>query len=219
MDVSDACTASCSTREVEFAPTAVPGTSGVRPRPWVDTVTDGRWHSNVTTSAEDALACLAQVGVTGCDYESPVEAVESLVRRARDPEAAEFGFFRDEAFLLVIVITDEDDCSMRDTSILDPGSPFRPPGAETSRAPSAVCFRAGMTCDPGESGFWDCVPVDRTPEGDVGSPEEAVLTPPAALLDALASGIRDVFERAIHVAPIRFVANRRCGIGRQDKCG
>jgi hypothetical protein len=59
-----------------------------------------------------AFSCIAQLGPDGCGYEQSLEAMY----RALDP-AVNPGFIRDDAALAVLFITDEDDCSARDTSL------------------------------------------------------------------------------------------------------
>ena len=60
------------------------------------------------------LSCIAQVGTKGCGFESPLEAIKRALD-GRHPENA--GFLRPGAFLAVVVLTDEDDCSARDPAL------------------------------------------------------------------------------------------------------
>ncbi|MCU0663372.1 MAG: hypothetical protein MUC50_13730 [Myxococcota bacterium] len=57
-------------------------------------------------------ACLAQVGTTGCGFEQQLEA--SLVTLAHHPELV-----RDNALLAVIVVSDEEDCSVADNGLFE----------------------------------------------------------------------------------------------------
>jgi hypothetical protein len=58
--------------------------------------------------------CIAQLGTKGCGLEQHLEAM----RRALDGRNP--GFLRDDAFLAVVVIADEDDCSAKDFDLFDP---------------------------------------------------------------------------------------------------
>jgi hypothetical protein len=69
---------------------------------------DGTRSVNYTGSLSAALSCISQVGVKGCGLESPLEAMKRALD-GRHPENA--GFVRAGAFLAVVILTDEDDCS------------------------------------------------------------------------------------------------------------
>jgi hypothetical protein len=61
-----------------------------------------------------ALPCIAELGVNGCGFEAPLEAM----KRALDgSNPANAGFVRDGAFLAIVILTDEDDCSVKDPSL------------------------------------------------------------------------------------------------------
>jgi hypothetical protein len=62
-------------------------------------------------SLADAFACIAAVGDQGCGFEQQL----SSVRHALDPALAppeNAGFLRSDAFLAVVLVTNEDDCSV-----------------------------------------------------------------------------------------------------------
>jgi len=85
---------------------------------------------------KDALACTAQVGDTGCGFEAPLEAMKRALDGSR-PENA--GFLRRGAFLAVVVLTDEDDCSA------DPQL-FQLPEAVVGKG-DLRCAQTGYRCD------------------------------------------------------------------------
>lgn len=100
---------------------------------------------------KQAFSCIARLGTEGCGYEHPLEAA----RRALDGKTNP-GFVREKAFLAVVFITDEDDCSaQRPAQLFDPQQPdpfgFR-------------CFQHGVRCnidDPTKPGpRKDCRPRD-----------------------------------------------------------
>jgi len=85
-----------------------------------------------TSDAERFVAdfsCVSQVGTEGCGIEQPLEAALKALtpstsditflngRGRRDRENA--GFVRDDAILAVVIVTDEDDCSVADPALYD----------------------------------------------------------------------------------------------------
>ena len=90
---------------------------------------------------EDQLACMAQLGTAGCEFEQPLESM----RRALSNQVENAGFLRDDAVLAVIFVGDEDDCSARDRGLFDPTQDeVDAPLGELS---SFRCFEFGTTCD------------------------------------------------------------------------
>jgi hypothetical protein len=82
---------------------------------------------------------MASIGATGCGFEQHLHAMH----RALDNNPANAGFIRQDAFLAVIFLADEDDCSMSDVALLGPdGGPLGP-------QQSFRCTRFGVTCDVG----------------------------------------------------------------------
>jgi len=71
--------------------------------------------------------CMALLGDGGCGFESQFESTWAALEKARksasdDPDNG--GFLRDDAVLAVVMLTNEDDCSVaNDTLILDPAPP------------------------------------------------------------------------------------------------
>jgi hypothetical protein len=95
---------------------------------------------NYTGNLADVFAQMAKAGAGGCGFEQQLEAV----KRALDP-ANPFnqGFLRPEAYLGVILITDEDDCSIEHSSLLGPVT------AALGPQQSFRCTRFGVVCDDG----------------------------------------------------------------------
>lgn len=82
------------------------------------------------------LECVASVGANGCGFEQPLEAMLKALApsTARDIDGSPLrffgdtrghgdglnaGFVRDEALLVLVVMTDEDDCSAADPALYD----------------------------------------------------------------------------------------------------
>jgi hypothetical protein len=84
----------------------------------------------------DDFACLAAVGAGGCFIEQQLDAVLKALTPSDSPiefyngtsgqggpSGANAGFVRDDSLIAVILVTDEDDCSMVDGSLNDPSNP------------------------------------------------------------------------------------------------
>jgi hypothetical protein len=72
---------------------------------------------NYTGDITDAFKCIALLGDQGCGFEGQLKSVRWALDPGYVPPGNE-GFLRDEAFLAVILITNEDDCSVPDDSTL-----------------------------------------------------------------------------------------------------
>ncbi len=88
---------------------------------------------------KQAFGCIARLGTGGCGFEQPLEAAR-LALDTRNP-----GFLRESALLAVVLITDEDDCSARDSQLFDP----RQTSIDSPLGPlhSFRCFEHGFECD------------------------------------------------------------------------
>ena len=80
---------------------------------------------NYTGTLADTLACIGQLGTTGCGFEAPLESMKRALDGSQPLNA---GFLRPDADLGIVVLTDEDDCSVRDTSIFDLPAEMSGPG-------------------------------------------------------------------------------------------
>lgn len=92
---------------------------------------------NYTGALRDAFSNLALVGDNGCGFEQHLGAM----RRALDANATNAGFLRDSANLAVVILADEDDCSVADSAFF---------GTDPTLGPlqSFRCFQFGVQCDP-----------------------------------------------------------------------
>ena len=125
-------------------------------------------------SLEDVFSCIADLGTMGCGFEQPLESMY----KALDSNPANTGFVRDNAFLAVVLITDEDDCSASDPQLYDNTQT----DIDSTLGPltSYRCFEFGVTCDIN----------DRTHEGTrqecVGREDAAALLhPPSRYIELL----------------------------------
>jgi hypothetical protein len=94
-----------------------------------------------SAALKDVFATMAKVGDKGCPFEQHLEAMKQALQPTT---AANRGFLRDDAFLAIIFIADEDDCSFEHSSLItaDTTSGLGP-------LLSMRCFRFGITCDEG----------------------------------------------------------------------
>lgn len=98
---------------------------------------------NYTGNLADQFACMADLGTNGCGFEQHLESV----KRALENDEENEGFLRNDAFLAVIFIQDEDDCSARNTDIF--GGALNDSRSDTfGEFSSYRCFEYGTDCDP-----------------------------------------------------------------------
>ena len=108
----------------------------------IDDGAGGRITNYSAATLSEAFACIAGVGIDGCGFEQPLETM----KRALDGSNAEnAGFLREDALLAVIIVSDEDDCSVSDSNLFDTAetdisSPLGP-------LSSFRCFEFGVVCD------------------------------------------------------------------------
>jgi hypothetical protein len=89
-------------------------------------------QNNFTGDITDVFRCIAQVGTTGCGFEDHLESVRAALGDPTGDPAHDIpvrpvppnntGFLRDDAYLAVIFITNEEECSTAPDNVLfDPG--------------------------------------------------------------------------------------------------
>lgn len=98
---------------------------------------DGTRQTNYSGTLASALSCISHVGEAGCGFEAPLEAMKRALDGTR-PENQ--GFVRDGAYLAVVILTDEDDCS-GDPRLFAQGT-----GGDDFR-----CTQPAYSCDKGIS--------------------------------------------------------------------
>jgi hypothetical protein len=95
-------------------------------------------RNNFSGDLADAVACLARVETAGCAFQHPLEAARLALSGASPPENG--GFLRAGAKLLIVLVTNQDDCSAASSSDLFTDSTF---AGVTSRV---RCAQAGHVC-------------------------------------------------------------------------
>jgi hypothetical protein len=100
---------------------------------------------NYTGTLTDAFAEMALVGDEGCGFEQPFEAARLVLS---DSAWGAEGFLRDDALLLVVFVTDEDDCSATDPALF--GDAYADACSELGALTSYRCFEHGVRCYDGQ---------------------------------------------------------------------
>jgi hypothetical protein len=117
-------------------------------RPWCGldgharfmTSSAGGTVNNFTNPPEAVFSCLAALGGVGCGYEHVLQAVRVALYETITPENA--GFLRADAFLSIVILTDEDDCSADPASDL-----FTDDAAFPGTSASFRCSQVGHLCN------------------------------------------------------------------------
>jgi hypothetical protein len=99
---------------------------------------DGAEGVNHAGSVAEATACMIQVGEGGCGFEQHLEAMQLALTTS--------AFVRPEASLAVVILSDEDDCSVHDPQFYLDFLAAMPGSAELA------CFTAGVRCEPDDPG-------------------------------------------------------------------
>jgi hypothetical protein len=107
-------------------------------RPWVE-----RTDPNMATTFTQA----ANVGTSGPGLEMPLRAVELAIQSSTNPS-----FLRQDALLGVVILTDEDDCSFRQSSGITINS--LDGCTNTAGIPAAADFLAPLDTAKGDRGRW-----------------------------------------------------------------
>ena len=137
------CSATGDNGALQAAPTSV----GCSPPSgaFISDISDGAGGriKNYTGTLGEVFGCIAKLGTDGCGFE---QHLESMRRALNGSNPVNAGFLRHGASLAVIIITDEDDCSTKDSNMFDTSQdsiddPLGP-------LSSFRCFEFGVVCDP-----------------------------------------------------------------------
>ncbi len=109
---SDACDIDVAAGYINYVPASLPASQ----------------REAALQGAIDDISCLAQVGVTGCGIEQPLEAAYKALAPASlkvfaggtggHGDVENNGFLRPEATLAIVHVSDEDDCSVTDEGVV-----------------------------------------------------------------------------------------------------
>jgi len=106
-------------------------------------------NPNYDGDIRDAFQCMALLGDNGCGFESQFESVYYALYKGSQPNDPDNGgFLRDDALLAVVMVTNEDDCSVASNSLLlDPGVNSSADPAGLGALQSYRCNEFGHLCD------------------------------------------------------------------------
>jgi len=142
---------------------------------------------NYTGSLNDAFTAIAHVGAGGCGFEQHLEAVKQALSQANTADGAPNAqFLRKDAFLAVIIIADEDDCSMAHSTLIADNATAT---ATLGPLQSFRCTRFGVLCDQGGADT-DAMNVVGDKSLCHSNDNSAYLTKAAAYADFL-KGLKD----------------------------
>ncbi|PRP95400.1 hypothetical protein ENSA5_39910 [Enhygromyxa salina] len=181
-----ACAAQCEYGDAELTirPTPLTADGEASARPWIESF-NGVDNLPEAIGVLDAFQCFAPQGISGCGWESPLEAMARALTNMQDPTQPEYGFLRHDALLAVLIVTDEVDCSF---GVGMEGALFEAETfwAETANfATSAVCWNAGVACS-GDSPYEDCWDVNLDAQGqETSDPAQMVLRPVSRYVEQL----------------------------------
>src|SRR5690606_31532765 len=120
----------------------------------------GGRDENFSGTLDDQFSCMADLGVLGCGFEQHLASMKAALEG--NPNNA--GFLREDAYLAVIFIADEDDCSSKegtDGAVFAPDTTEDPFQSELGFFDSFRCWEFGVVCNDDNPGPRDMpAPVD-----------------------------------------------------------
>jgi hypothetical protein len=171
----------------QYAPRGTCAASGLEPG--ATYISNVAGHKNYTGNIEDVVACIAPLGEAGCGFEHPLAAAaRALGADGRPAPAENLGFLRPEAFLFVVVVTNEDDCSAPPDSDLFDTKDNRSLESKLGPPTSFRCNEFGHLCN-GEKPP-RLPPTGRASDvvslaGCVSAEHQGMLTPVVTIKDQL----------------------------------
>lgn len=187
-DFSYACTDVCDRGAFDLVPTPTAEEPEPEVRPWLERTGGVTNLADEGLSLVQALGCTLPRGVNGCGFESQLESMRLSLLRTMDANQPEYGFLRPEADLVVVILTDEVDCSYNPAfdSIFTDDKTFWE-NEDDPAATASVCFNAGVKCEGGAPTYTACPATNYDIEGnpDVAD-DDAVLWPVSRYTDLLA---------------------------------
>lgn len=155
---------------------------------------------NYTGTLEEAFSAMASAGANGCGFEQPLAAIKRSFE-----QAANAGFIRSTARLAIVLLTDEDDCSVSHPSV------FGPDTLTLGPLNSLRCTQFGVTCDTGGATPDDMSVIGAKADchANETSPYITDIGRYATFLDAVKADPHDVMFGAIAGATTPFSVELR----------
>ena len=118
---------------------------------------------NYTGNLSDTFACIAALGEQGCGFEQPLAALErALGTNGQPPPDENAGFLRPDAYLVIVLIGNEDDCSATGGSPLFDTTSSTTLDSALGPVANFRCNEFGHICD-------GAPPVRLAPNNDVNA--------------------------------------------------
>ncbi len=186
IDFSYACTEFCNKSggvigsQISVASTTTDKDGTPRPRHWIE-YADGQSNIQGVSSNTEAFQCFGPQGVSGCGFEAHLESMyKALELSNQQISVTNYDFVRAEANLAVVFVSDETDCSWKDSKkeIFTPANKVFWADPDGFQPSSALCINAGVQCFGGPGTYTDCQAANYDLAGQVGATDEdAVLEP------------------------------------------
>ena len=147
--VPQACTNGCT-----------PGAAAVPDGPFIHFDADSnniQGGNGMSDPVANALSCIGPQGIDGCGMEATLETMLQALDPNKDWNKGGAPFLRAGAVLAIVIVTDEEDCAVKDYKYFDPAKAADPnynqywedfpgtPGMKKDPT-SAVCWNAGTNC-------------------------------------------------------------------------
>ncbi len=198
----DICLQRCPLDELFFEPTTTEVDPTPRYRPWVERI-GGVTNLAPETDLRLALGCIMPQGVAGCGFEQPLESMYKAILRTQRSDEDEYGFFNPAGLAVVVIVTDEIDCSY-DTAweeIFDPdGSRRFWPNTMEPVPTSALCWNAGVRCEGNPAALF-CAPENYDVHRNSGVSDDEAVMRPVSRYTALLAGLGNVYVAGILGVP------------------
>jgi hypothetical protein len=183
---TDFCAHEADQLDAAMLPTNTDLDPNLKVRPWIES-SAGKTNLPAGISPADAFRCFAPQGLLGCGYESPLESMYKAVRRSQDANDEAYGFFREDGIHVIVILSDEVDCSYNPDYIeifdLEGSGVF---WSNPDWPTSGLCWNAGVACEGPPTDYDQCNAVDKRTDGGVtGMPNLAVLHPLERYADLL----------------------------------
>jgi hypothetical protein len=170
--------------------------------------------ANYTGNVADVFSCIAALGESGCGFEHQFAAIlRALGADGQAPPAENQGFLRPEAYLAIVMLTNEDDCSdVAGAHFFDTNTNFNiasqlgPPG-------NFRCNEFGHLCDDGRGNM--VRPSRLAPNNDVAS----MVTYPSCTSNETGQYLRGVADTANRIKALKADPSQVAVISIQGPAG
>lgn len=185
---NEACLDICPHETIPLTPTSTDLDPNPVSRPWIERI-NGTTNLPAGVTPAEALRCIVPQGISGCGFERTLESMRLALLRAVSDTEENYGFMRPDTDLLVVLVTDEVDCSHDptwETIFLPDGNRVFWSDPAAASPTSAVCWNAGVACTGGPGVYAECHAENYDVDANVTAPGNAVLFPLSRYTDHLA---------------------------------